>query len=98
MAIPSIILMADWFPALPPAPTSMVRKTVMMTWRDSISSYRCSTIPDTDCSTRRHTSHTPRSCTSSHKLLPPLAAPCVHARISMLSFWCSAMRKLSKST
>ena len=31
-ASPSMILMVDWLPALPPAPTSMVRKKVTTMW------------------------------------------------------------------
>lgn len=65
VARPRITLIADWFPAFPPAPTSIVRKNVTTKWSLIKSWYESRIKLDEDCNTSNPTSHRPRLKASS---------------------------------
>ena len=60
VARPRMTRMADWFPAFPPAPTSIVRNRVMTMLSRTRSAYCWRTTLEEDCRTRRPRSHCPR--------------------------------------
>ena len=69
---PRMTLIADWLPALPPAPTSMVRNRVTTRWFLSRSWYRSSTMLEVLCSTSRPSSHLLRAQRGHrHLAMPP---------------------------
>eukprot|EP00964_Phaeocystis_antarctica_P018731 scaffold10334_cov71-Phaeocystis_antarctica.AAC.5 len=61
VARPRMMFTVDWLPALPPAPTSIVRKRVTTTCFFSISSKRDRIMPLADCMTMRPASTPMRS-------------------------------------